>query len=420
MCTTANSQTINRIDPNTYESFEGRGWNARDPRGFTPGLRTSLRPTFMFNQLQGQHSFAIERNIVRSGQFSGRLSWRHDNPGQYNGDINVVDNTDRKAMFHGFKTSSVQGIDAWYGFSIYFPRDGTREESNDWLFFQLHASADAGEVGRIPPFAISLNRDGFSGGWRWDSRRISPGTRGEGEREYLIPARKVDYLDRWVDFVVHVRFDYSSARNGILEMWIDGERKLNQRNIQIGYNDENGIYPSWGTYFNDNLDVMNNDHYLYLDELRVVHGRANYHDVVPGVARDPGSIDLDRSLNAALYDAESDPNNDSRIRNTGSNIGSIRNDTWVRYDDFDFGSGIRRIEIRAATPSDGGSVEVRVGSPTGRLIGTVRVNNTGSWGTYRSFFSDLSSTMGTEDLYFVFRGGSGGLFDIRAFSITSI
>jgi len=266
------------------ESFENGGWNAPSARGFTPGLKTDIPANFMFNQHQGDHAFKLENTIVRSGKHAAKLVWHHTNPAAYNGNKNKVDNVDRKAMFHGFKTREVMDAHAWYGFSFYFPSDGTADELNPWLFFQIHGSADKKlqEHSRNPPFSITMDKDGLHGSWKWDPDKLSKTRTGKGTEYYRIPGAKENYLDRWVDFVVHVKVDYSDAKTGIVEMWVDGKKVLNQHNTRFGYNDDKGIYPSWGMYFNSDLSVMKNDHYLYLDAIRTTDNpNATYEDVAP-------------------------------------------------------------------------------------------------------------------------------------------
>ncbi|KMT63886.1 heparin lyase I family protein [Catenovulum maritimum] len=266
------------------ESFENQGWNAQSPRGFTPGLKADLPKNFMFNQLQGNHAFNIEKNIVREGNYSAKLSWKHKNPAAYNGNKTKIDNVDRKAMFHGYKTDTVMGAEAWFGFSFYFPSDGTRDELNNWLFFQIHGSADKRlkEHSRNPPFHLTLTKNGMEGSWKWDPDEKSITRTGKGTEAFTIPGKKSDYLDRWVDFVLHVKVDYSSAKTGLLELWIDGKKVLNKHDIQFGYNDDKGIYPSWGLYLNGDLSVMKNDHYLYLDAIKMAdYPNASYQDVAP-------------------------------------------------------------------------------------------------------------------------------------------
>lgn len=267
-----------------YESFENGGWNAASPQGFTPGLNNETAQNFMFNQLQSEQAFSLEEGIVRKGKYAAKLVWKHENPSAYNGDVNKLDNVDRKAMFHGFKTHKVLGAEAWYGFSFYFPSDGTKNEPNPWLFFQIHGSADKRlrEHSRNPPFSLTLTEEGLRGAWKWDPHELSPTRNGDGTTHFEIPGSKNDYLDRWVDFVLHVKVDYTDEKKGLLELWVDSEKVLNEHNVKFGYNDDKGIYPSWGMYFNGDLSGMKNDHYLYLDEIRMTDApNAVYEDVAP-------------------------------------------------------------------------------------------------------------------------------------------
>lgn len=273
--------------PIIHESFEDGGWNAASPRGFTPGLNASLKRNFMFNQLQGEHSFVSESELVREGKKAAKLIWHHQNPAAFNGDKNKLDNVDRKAMFHGFKTQKVKGAEAWYGFSFYFPNEGTKGEPNNWLFFQIHGSADKrlNEHSRNPPFSLTLTEDGMRGNWKWDPHQLSPTRNGDGTEHFELPGNKLDYLDRWVDFVLRVKVDYSEDKNGLIELWLDGKKVLSRHNIQFGYNDDKGIYPSWGMYFNGDLSGMENDHYLYLDAIRMTDDKnASYESVAPPIS----------------------------------------------------------------------------------------------------------------------------------------
>jgi len=130
------------------------------------------------------------------------------------------------------------------------------------------------------------------------------------------------------------------------------------------------------------------------------------------------SDDLNILIPAAAYDAESDPGNDNRVRDAGSNIGYIVDGTWVRYNDFNFTSdGFGGIRVSAATPKTRSKIEVRIRSATGPLLGTIDVPNTGNWGNYQNTSKKISSRNGTHDLYLVFKGGSGGLLNLQSFTI---
>lgn len=129
------------------------------------------------------------------------------------------------------------------------------------------------------------------------------------------------------------------------------------------------------------------------------------------------SNDLNKVIKAVDYDAESNPYDDSIIRNNGRNIGYITNGSWVRYDDFNFGRGVSRIDVVAASGVNGGRIEFRKNSKYGTRLGYVTVTNTGGWGKYKTFSCSLKTTSGIKDLYFVFKGGSGGLLNLKSFNV---
>jgi len=62
---------------------------------------------------------------------------------------------------------------------------------------------------------------------------------------------------------------------------------------------------------------------------------------------------------------------------------------------------------------------VRYRSLTGPLLGTINISNTGGWNNYKTFSKKISSRGGVRDLYLVFKGGSGGLFNLKSLKILS-
>ncbi|WP_299668842.1 carbohydrate-binding protein [uncultured Polaribacter sp.] len=107
-------------------------------------------------------------------------------------------------------------------------------------------------------------------------------------------------------------------------------------------------------------------------------------------------------------------NSMSGIADEGINIGFIENGDWAMYSNIDL-TCANSIDVRASSNTSGGSIEVRLGSPTGTLIGTVSISNTGGWGTYTTSGSTINSVSGTHDVYLVFNGGSGYLFNVNWF-----
>jgi alpha-L-arabinofuranosidase len=88
----------------------------------------------------------------------------------------------------------------------------------------------------------------------------------------------------------------------------------------------------------------------------------------------------------------------------GECIGWIDQGDWARYERVDFGQGAGQIEIRAASATRGGIIEIRLDTPEGDLLGTCAVPNTGGWQSWSSFRAKIKPTSGVKTLYLVFRG----------------
>jgi glucose/arabinose dehydrogenase len=99
----------------------------------------------------------------------------------------------------------------------------------------------------------------------------------------------------------------------------------------------------------------------------------------------------------------------------GKTLGHIDNGDWAAYQPYVL-SDATSFTARVASAGAGGAIEVRAGSPTGTLLGTVAVPVTGGWET----FTDVTTTLanqpaGTTTLYLRFTGGAGSLFDVDEF-----
>lgn len=88
----------------------------------------------------------------------------------------------------------------------------------------------------------------------------------------------------------------------------------------------------------------------------------------------------------------------------GLDIGNATNGSWMMFKNVDL-SGVTGVSARVA---NGGttatSLEVRTGSPTGTLLGTVPVGVTGGWQTWATNSAALSGASGTQDVYLVYKG----------------
>ncbi|MBP0971556.1 MAG: carbohydrate-binding protein, partial [Oscillospiraceae bacterium] len=101
----------------------------------------------------------------------------------------------------------------------------------------------------------------------------------------------------------------------------------------------------------------------------------------------------------------------------GLDVAFIENGDYVGYKDVDFGTGANAIDIRVAANSGGGTIELHLDGPTGKLIGTLDVEPTGGWQDWATQRASLTETSGKHDLYMVFKGGEGYLFNVAAFKL---
>jgi len=87
----------------------------------------------------------------------------------------------------------------------------------------------------------------------------------------------------------------------------------------------------------------------------------------------------------------------------GNCIGWLEHGDWVRYKGIDFGERTRQIEIRAASASRGGIIDIRLNNPEGRLLGSCLVPNTGGWQSWTSFITKIKPVSGVKTLCLLFR-----------------
>ncbi|MDQ8201191.1 carbohydrate-binding protein, partial [Pelagicoccus enzymogenes] len=141
----------------------------------------------------------------------------------------------------------------------------------------------------------------------------------------------------------------------------------------------------------------------------------------PSVNVSTGS-DLDVLLDATLYDAESDPADATVIEDLGDRVGSIKNASWVRYDRVDLGTGAPAFEVSVSSASSGGTIDVWFGdfeAGQGGVISTVHTVGTGSWSNFQTFSASVSGGVGIDDLYLVFSGSDGDLFELQSFKFST-
>ncbi len=88
----------------------------------------------------------------------------------------------------------------------------------------------------------------------------------------------------------------------------------------------------------------------------------------------------------------------------GECIGFISHGDWVRYERVDFGQHCERMEVRGASASDGGIIEIRLDAPDGELLGSCSIPNTGGWQAWSSFKPAIKPVSGVKTICLAFKG----------------
>jgi hypothetical protein len=98
----------------------------------------------------------------------------------------------------------------------------------------------------------------------------------------------------------------------------------------------------------------------------------------------------------------------------GDHVGFLAEGDWVGYRSVDFGRGATQFQAQVAAPKGfaGQRIQVRLGSSTGKVIGTLVVKRTKSWDTYSWQSTKIKKVRGIHDVYLTFVGANVG--NIRA------
>lgn len=98
----------------------------------------------------------------------------------------------------------------------------------------------------------------------------------------------------------------------------------------------------------------------------------------------------------------------------GLQVSELDAGDWVRVRGVDFGAaGASEFAARVASGTAGGAIELRLGSDTGALIGTLPVPATGSSQTWMTLTCSVSGATGVQDLYLKFTGAGALPFKLN-------
>lgn len=95
----------------------------------------------------------------------------------------------------------------------------------------------------------------------------------------------------------------------------------------------------------------------------------------------------------------------------GMYVTSIHNGDYIQIKAVDFKKGAKSFEVNAATITKG-RIEIRLDNINGKLLGICQIKNTGGWNNWRTFVADTEKIEGVHDLYLIFKGGDGEMFNM--------
>ncbi|WP_369169749.1 glycoside hydrolase family 3 C-terminal domain-containing protein [Streptomyces sp. R28] len=113
--------------------------------------------------------------------------------------------------------------------------------------------------------------------------------------------------------------------------------------------------------------------------------------------------DLSRTTRAENFDDYDGTRLVDESKARGTAVGVTASRAWLKFADARLGSGAAKFTAQVAGAA--GTIEVRIGSPTGTLAGTARFDGTSSPYDYETVTADLSrAAKGRTDVYLVLKG----------------
>lgn len=96
----------------------------------------------------------------------------------------------------------------------------------------------------------------------------------------------------------------------------------------------------------------------------------------------------------------------------GRMVTDIESGDWIKVAGVDFENGVTKFEARISAQNFG-AIEIRIGSETGKLIGTCKIEPTGGLKKWKTVFTKVDEIIGVHDLYFRFTGQGANMFNFN-------
>ncbi|RAO45642.1 Beta-glucosidase [Micromonospora saelicesensis] len=113
--------------------------------------------------------------------------------------------------------------------------------------------------------------------------------------------------------------------------------------------------------------------------------------------------DLSRPTRAETFDRYAGVRLVDETKPSGTAVGATAAGQWIAFDGSALRADARTFTAKVAKAGAGvGTIQIRMGSPTGRLLGTATVPSTGDDYRYVSTSTELARAVGTRNVYLVF------------------
>jgi len=101
----------------------------------------------------------------------------------------------------------------------------------------------------------------------------------------------------------------------------------------------------------------------------------------------------------------------AKSEEVGVYVTEIDNGDYIKVKSVNFGVGTKSFKANVASVSQGGKIEIHIDSQTGTLLGTCMIKSTGGLQNWKVQTCKVTNVKGIHDLYFVFKGNDGKLFN---------
>ncbi|WP_276167382.1 carbohydrate-binding protein [Zobellia alginiliquefaciens] len=232
--------------------------------------------------------------------------------------------------------------------------------------------------------------------------------------------------NRNINIIVH--FVLSATDQGLMEVWVDDEKVMEEDNISLGYGSWNADTDRkdcpecrselrTGQYnYNTNHYQENETRTVYYDNITMYNGEDGYDIVDPSINDEDNIVcegfDAYNKIEAVSYCGKSGVVMDTD--DFGNEIVSTMDTTaWLRYGFVDFNEGAYRFNARIKSSKNQGSIELRLGNVSGQLLGTYKINEETDTARWIDITADISGATEIQDLYILFDNSAVSLKEFQ-------